>query len=615
MAPPIDPATFSGSARSRWVGWLAVVCLAVMPALAITAAAGLVHDVPWGDHLTLFRDTGVLEGISAESLFRFHNEHLIVPTRLAVAADYAIWHGANLLPAIATLIFAIGIVAIEVVMFRRSLPGLPAVGLAFAAALLAAVLLNGRLTWTLTFPILLQHVSANFFVVAALAGYAIAVTGRQDSRRQGWGLCLLAAAGAAVSSAAGVFALPAAAAATMLLAIISPPFRRRPWRGPLAAVILVGAAVIGAYGLAYVASGPAEHVRTATNLAQAIRFTAYFPGGVWFRDGGWPIIHHADPLLLHAVVLGFWAALGLVAADLWRRRESLGEFELFHVAVLAFVLGTATVGGLFRGGLSPLEALNKKYAPTALLAWGSLASLGLRRAGAWLLGEGSAPAARQLAVAAGLLVAILPGDIVEYRAWAVWMRELHQAAASYAAGDRSDALIRRFFENVNMGRRLLAPIAADGGYCFARAEQLAAEARSVPAAGLTESGRLERVPDHTDYSLESINDQSFPLGKPPPRIAREAPLTVAGWAVDREAGRPAAGVELVVGDRGFEVRYGLPRPDVAEYFKQPGLADSGFRGILPAGTLPPGEHTLRLRLRMCAGEHFLETPGYPVIVE
>ena len=301
--------------------------------------------------------------------------------------------------------------------------------------------------------------------------------------------------------------------------------------------------------------------------------------------------------------------------DLWRRRESLGEFELFHVAVLAFVLGTAAAGGLFRGGMSPLEALNKKYAPTAVLAWGSLASLGLRRAGPWLLGAAAGPAWRRLGIAAALTLAIVPGDLVEYRAWNVWKQELHQAAASYAAGDRSDSLIRRFFENVNMGRQLLAPIAADGGYCFARAEQLAAEARSVPAAVLTESGRIERVPDHTDYSLESINDHPFPLGKPPARISRERPLTVAGWAIDREAGQATAGVELVVGDRGFETRYGLPRPDVAEYFKQPGLVDSGFRGMLPAGTLPPGEYTLRLRLRLSDGEHFLETPGYPVIVE
>lgn len=604
-----------GSITADLAGWAAVACLMVVPGLAVVMAAGLIHDVPWGDQLTLFRDTGLAEGVTLESLVRFHNEHLIVPTRLAVAADYLLWHGANLLPAVVTLAFTLGIIAIELVMARRSLPGLQPAALAFVAAVLAAVLLNGRLTWTLTFPILLQHASVNCFVVTSLAGFAIAVAGGPDRRRTGWGLCLAGAAGAAVSSAAGVFTLPAAAAATLLVATVSPAFRRRPWRGPLATLILLGAAIIGGYGLAYLAAGPADHVARATSLPEAIRFTLYFPGGVWFRDGGWPIIHHADPLLLHAIVLGFWAALGLAAADLWRRRESLGAFELFHVAVLAYVLGTAVAGGLFRGGISPLEALNKKYAPTALLAWASLASLGLRAAGPGLLGTGPAPALRRLGLAVLTTVAILPGDRTEYRAWTVWKRELRQAAAAYAAGGRDDALIRRFFEDPPEGRRLLASIAAAGGYCFADLEQLAAGARSPAVVPAPAAGRLDRLPDHTDYSVESINDQQLPLGRPPSRIPRTAVVTMAGWAVDREAGRPAAGVELVCGDRSFRVAYGLPRPDVADYFQQPAYADTGFLGLLPAGTLPPGEHSLQLRLLLADGEHYLETPVYRVIIE
>lgn len=121
-----------------WTTWAAVAIALIPSAIAVWVSAGLVTDVPWGDHLTLVRDTGILEGVTLESLFRFHNEHLIVPTRLA------------------------------------------------------AVLLNGRLAWTLTFPILMQHVSANFFVITAMAA----------------------------------FALPAAAAATILLAAVSPALRR-----------------------------------------------------------------------------------------------------------------------------------------------------------------------------------------------------------------------------------------------------------------------------------------------------------------------------------------------------------------------------------------------------
>ena len=159
---------------------LATAMLLVPGAVAVWMAAALLHDIPWGDHLTLFRDTGLAEGISLESLFRFHNEHLIVPTRLAVAADYWLWHGANLLPAIASVLCVLGIVAAEAWMFRRALPGLaPAAG-AFVTAALAAILFNGRLTWTLTFPILLQHVSANLGVMMTIAAFAILAAGTTE---------------------------------------------------------------------------------------------------------------------------------------------------------------------------------------------------------------------------------------------------------------------------------------------------------------------------------------------------------------------------------------------------------------------------------------------------
>lgn len=576
-------------------------------------AAALLHDVPWGDHLTLFRDTGLADRVSLETLFRFHNEHLIVPTRLAVAADYWLWHGANLMPATASVLCVLGIVAVEAWLFRRAVPGLaPAVG-AFVTAALAAILLNGRLTWTLTFPILLQHVSANLGVTITIAAFAILAAGTSVRRGRSWLVCLAAATVAALSSAAGVFALPAATGATMLLAGMAPAFRRRPWRGPVLAGLVIGGSIVAAYALAHglAASGG----RPRPDFEQAVRFAIYFPGGAWFRESTWPIVHRADPLLLHAVVLGFWLLLAVVSLRLWRRREAIGEFEVFHVGMVLFVVTTAAVGGLFRGGLGDLEALNKKYAPTAVLAWASLASLLLRDRAAWLCAGGWRGGIRQLVVAGGMAAAILPGDVVEYRAWAAWRDELTGAIAAYAAGIRSEAVLLHFFPEPDQADRLLSAVERDRSYWFRHG------GRGHPAEALPENatvpagGRLDRIPDHTDYAVEFINDSIQPLGKPPVRLARSAGLRITGWAVDREAKQGSAAVELLLDDVRYRCRSGIARNDVADYFQDPGLAAAGFECLLPPGSLAPGEHTVRLWIVLADGARYLETPRYRIVVE
>jgi hypothetical protein len=652
----------SGS-RSDWTArgtWLAAWLMLVPAGLAVWMAAALLHDIPWGDHLTLFRDTGLARGISFESLFRFHNEHLIVPTKLAVALDYQLWHGANLLPAAACLLLTLGIVAIETWMFRRAVGGLSPAQMAVVTAMLAAVLVNGRLTWTLTFPILLQHVSANACVVVAIAAFATLAAGTSGHRGRAFAICLAAAGLAAISSAAGVFTLPAATAATLLLVVVSSiqpargtrppepgsrrstagvvdprhrrgtavglpglaslhldavgePLRGRPWRGPVLAGLLIGGGIVAAYAAAYGLATPATG-RPRPDIVQALRFAIYFPGGAWFRDGTWPIAHRADPLLLHAVVLGFWLILAVVAIRRWRRRDALGEFEVFHASLLLFVLLTALVGGLFRGGLGDLEALNKKYPPTSLLAWASLVSLVLRDRLEWLFAAGPRGLVRPLAAAVLIVAAILPGDFVEYRAWSAWRDELRDSIRAYAAGLRTDRVLLHFFPDADQADRLLAAVEQDEGYWFRHRDgaELLATASPTP---LPAGGRLERIPDHSDYALEFINAAVEPLGKPPVRLSRGSALRLAGWAVDRQAGSVPAAVELILDGTRYRCRSGLPRGDVAEFFQEPGFAAAGFECLLPAGSIVPGSHTLRLWIVLADGSRYLETPTYRIVVE
>jgi hypothetical protein len=596
-----------------WATRLATVILLVPAAVAVWMAASLGHDIPWGDQLTLFRDTGLADGITLKNLFRFHNEHLIVPTRIVVAVDHWLWQGANLLPGIASLCCVLGTIAVEAWIFRRAVPEVTPGAGGFVTAALAAILLNGRLTWTLTFPILLQHVSANLCVTLAIAAFASLATGTTDRRGRAWTCCLAAAVVAATSSAAGVFALPSATAATLLLAGGSPGLQRRPWRGPALAGCVIGAGIVAAYALAHAAMTTGG--RPPPDLVQAIRFAIYFPGGGWFRESTWPIVHRADPLLLHAVVLGFWLLLAVVAVRFWNRRATAGEFEVFHLGMLLFVVMTAAVGGLFRGGLGDLEAVNKKYAPTAMLAWASLGSLAMRDTAAWLFARGWIGGVRQVVVAGCLVAAILPGDRVEYRAWAAWRDELRSAIEAYAAGIRSDAVLLHFFPDADEADRLLAAIARDGSSWFRHRAGTATNAK-LPAGGPPPAGgRLERIPDHTDYALEFLNDTREPLGKPPVQVARGGTLRIAGWAVDREAAGVPTAVELLVDGERYHCRCGIVREDVVDHFDEPGFATAGFECVLPPGRLAPGEHTLRLWIMLADGERYLETPAYRIVVE
>ena len=602
-----------GPATAPPATWLAAWLLLLPSAVAVWMAATILHDIPWGDQLTLFRDSSIAEGVSFESVFRFHNEHLIVPTKLAVAIDYWLWHGANLIPMACSLLLTLGIIAAEAWIFRRAAPDLSTAAMAFVAALLAAVLLNGRLTWTLTFPILFQHVSANFCVVLATAAFAMLAAGTSDHRGRAFAICLVAAGTAAISSASGIFALQAATAATLLLVALSPGLRHRPWRGPVGMGFVIGVGIIAAYAMAYGLATPGGG-RPQPDFVQAVRFAIYFPGGAWFRDGTWPIVHRADPLLLHAVVLGFWLLVVDVAVRLWQRRNALGEFELFHVGLLVFVVTTAAVGGLFRGGLGDLEALNKKYPPTALLAWASLGSLVLRDRLGWIFASGSRGSLRPLAVAMVVVAAILPGDLVEFRAWKVWRDELEAAISSYAAGVRTDAVLLHFFPEPDQADRLLTAIEQDEGYWFRHRDGGVARAAVSLLPGRV-GGRVDRVPDHTDYSLEFINETKQPLGKPPAQVSRRSGLRLAGWAVDREAETVPTAVELILDGTRYRCRSGLPRTDVAEYFGEPGFAAAGFECLLPPGALAPGEHRVKLWIVLADSEAYLETPTYRIMVE
>ncbi len=90
---------------------------------------------------------------------------------------------------------------------------------------------------------------------------------------------------------------------------------------------------------------------------------------------------------------------------------------------------------------------------------------------------------------------------------------------------------------------------------------------------------------------------------------------VYGWAVDHPNRAPASGVDVVIDRMVFPSTYGAYRNDVAEYFRRPNYRDSGFTAMIPANTLPVGEHWLSLRVVSSDGRCYYQSPSVRLTVE
>jgi hypothetical protein len=91
-------------------------------------------------------------------------------------------------------------------------------------------------------------------------------------------------------------------------------------------------------------------------------------------------------------------------------------------------------------------------------------------------------------------------------------------------------------------------------------------------------------------------------------------LKGSGWAIDREHGAAAAGVDVALDDRPFRTFFGADRPDVADYYRGP-YRRSGFSGEVPASAVTSGRHMLALRVVASGGACYYQSAGIPIVVE
>jgi len=92
-------------------------------------------------------------------------------------------------------------------------------------------------------------------------------------------------------------------------------------------------------------------------------------------------------------------------------------------------------------------------------------------------------------------------------------------------------------------------------------------------------------------------------------VRRMQSITIQGWALDARAAKLASGVAARVdGARRIAGTYGNPRPDVARFFHTPAYEASGFRLVVPAGSLAPGRHTVELLVLSADRSRFYALP-------
>ncbi|PWU02648.1 MAG: hypothetical protein C5B51_20505 [Terriglobia bacterium] len=447
-----------------------VASLLFIPALTLILALKLHRNIPWGDEIGLFLVTRLHEGLTLGKLFRFHNEHQIVITKLVIYLDLVLFNGSRLLPLAASFFCGLAVPLIYGWVAWNGGIGLSRNQAMVVTAAAATLYFNGRQFFGLTFPILFVHFSANILILVAFAAVTAFLLPRSNSNVSltSTRLPIVFVAAyvlASLSSAAGLLIGPTVLAGVGLLFLAAEGEFKRKLTSLATLVGLVTVAITAVYTGAYFMTTDRQGPQALSNVWSMVHFVMLFVGAPFWRDSSWPMEHHANPAGLYLSCLAFWALLVALGITVYRRRRELTAFDCFHVCVIVFVILAACMGAPFRAQLSTVEAINKKYASTELLAWASAASLALRFWPKVLFGA-AGNKRRALVLSLMAVVVLLPGDLLEYRMWRNWNQQVEAAVSAFSSDVFSDALFQRFWYDSHQAAAILTDLRRLGKYCF-----------------------------------------------------------------------------------------------------------------------------------------------------
>jgi hypothetical protein len=111
---------------------------------------------------------------------------------------------------------------------------------------------------------------------------------------------------------------------------------------------------------------------------------------------------------------------------------------------------------------------------------------------------------------------------------------------------------------------------------------------------MTASGHVDSIEFIDVLSIGSHNSEEI--------VPRQEMLNIRGWAAITEDQVLTTGVYVSIDDGPpLEVRAGLERRDVAQFFKNDRFAGCGFDGLLSTAHLSPGPHAITLMVRVEGG--------------
>jgi hypothetical protein len=127
-----------------------------------------------------------------------------------------------------------------------------------------------------------------------------------------------------------------------------------------------------------------------------------------------------------------------------------------------------------------------------------------------------------------------------------------------------------------------------------------------PTVSTPTVGHLVLRSETTDGFLDAVC--GVPVNGPdqaPMEVPAGGAIQVEGWAVDKPAGGLAGGVLIMVDEQiPIQAEYGQERTDVAEALGNAAYLNSGYTAIIPAEFLPPGRHTLTVRVLSQDGQSY-----------
>jgi hypothetical protein len=124
---------------------------------------------------------------------------------------------------------------------------------------------------------------------------------------------------------------------------------------------------------------------------------------------------------------------------------------------------------------------------------------------------------------------------------------------------------------------------------------------------LVDTRSLTPIEDSTLTFIHDVSGQAVFEGETVSiPVQTNRPITMNGWAVDKQAQRAGAGVIIDVDNGRYNIPalYGLPREDVAYQYRDARYRFSGFEAELPAYALSKGLHTLFVKVVAADGQHY-----------